>query len=122
MIETIQTVLGRPGRMISGSKSGYKDSYPNHLTIFNSNICTEHGKVWHGDIDLTLSKDILTDLANEIGQDLYVLYEMDARFENENAPLLENAVVVFCQAGEIKVNQDSFYRNIDIDTLTLKNQ
>jgi hypothetical protein len=122
MIETIEKVLGRPGRMIAGSKSGYSDSNPNHLTIFNANICIEHGKVWHGDLDLTLSKDILTDLANEVGQDLYILYEMDARFENENAPLLENAVIVFGQAGEIKVNPESCYSNIDIDTLTLKNQ
>nr|HPI82220.1 hypothetical protein [Candidatus Paceibacterota bacterium] len=42
------------GRMISGSKSGYRDRYPENLVVFNANIVTKkRGKVWHGDLDVT---------------------------------------------------------------------
>jgi hypothetical protein len=74
------------GRMISGSKSGYRDRYPNNKVVFNANIVTKSkGKVWHGDLDITLDYDKLQAVANILKEDLYILYEMDARFENENA-------------------------------------
>ena len=87
-----------PGRLLSGSKSGYHNQYPNNTVVFNGNIITEKaGKIWYGDIDVTLEFDQLKEIADEIGQDLYILREMDARFENENAGFdywKENAVTV----------------------------
>jgi len=75
------------GRMISGSKSLYREKYPDHEVYFNANIVIESaGKVWYGDIDLTLDTPKLQEVANVLGEPLYVLYEMDARFENENKP------------------------------------
>lgn len=75
------------GRMISGSKSGYRDRYPDHFVIFNANIVTEsRGKVWFGDLDLDLDVFKLMEVAKDLKEPLYILYEMDARFENENAP------------------------------------
>ena len=72
----------RGGRMISAHKSAPKG----HVAVFNGNIVTETaGKCWYGDIDITASFDVLKDIADEIGEDLYILREMDARFENENA-------------------------------------
>ena len=74
------------GRMLSGSKSGYWERHPDNLVVFNGNIVIEkHGKIWYGDIDVTLEEDKLQAIANELCRTLYVLSEHDARFDNENA-------------------------------------
>ena len=74
------------GRMISGSKSGYMSRNPNNNVVFNANIVTKKsGKVWHGDLDITLDIDKLKSVAVKLNEDLYILREMDARFENESA-------------------------------------
>ena len=103
LIEQLNMALGYPGRMISGSKSGYRKHYPDNFAIFNSNICTESEKVWFGDIDLTLQKEALCELAKAHNQTIYVLYEMDARFENEDTPLLGKAPIKFLPDGTFKV-------------------
>jgi hypothetical protein len=73
------------GRMISHSKSGYMDKFPDNEVYFNSNIFVlGEGKIWYGDIDVTKERDKLENIAKEIGKDLYILREMDGRFENEN--------------------------------------
>lgn len=75
-----------PGRMISGSKSGYYQRHPNNEVYFNANIfILGEGKVWWGDLDLTLDKEVLSKISSRLGKKLYVLREMDGRFENENA-------------------------------------
>lgn len=95
-MKTAQVILGYCGKMIGASKSGYSSSHSAHVPVFNSNIVTEKlGKVWFGDIDLTLDGDKLQSLAISLGEKVYVLREMDARFENENSPKLEKAVAVF---------------------------
>jgi hypothetical protein len=72
-------------RMISGSKSLYMRAYPDNDVIFNANIITEsHGKIWHGDLDVTVDRENLEKIAQKLGEPLYILYEMDARFEHEN--------------------------------------
>jgi len=85
------------GRMISGSKSGYKEQYPDNLVIFNANIITKsRSKVWFGDIDVTFDFDNLKTVADKLGEDLYILYEMDARFGTENdliEELINKAVI-----------------------------
>lgn len=71
-------------RMISFSKSFYREEYPDNEVYFNANVFTlEDGKIWYGDLDLTLDTEKLKDVSKEIGKKLYVLYEMDGRFENE---------------------------------------
>ena len=78
------------GRMISGSKSMYKHANPDNLVVFNANVATKKsGKVFYGDIDLTFDFDDLKDVADELKEDLYILREMDGRFENENLPIEE---------------------------------
>ena len=74
------------GRMISGSKSGYRSMYPDNEVYFNANIFTKEGKVWFGDLDLTKEDAALQSIADESKKTLYVLSEMDGRFENENLP------------------------------------
>jgi hypothetical protein len=50
-------------------------------------------KLWYGDLDLTLSLDKLKELSASIGQEIRVLREMDARFENEEKPLVQKFVL-----------------------------
>ena len=111
--------LGPMGRMISSSKSGYRDRYPNHLVIFNANVCTLEGKHWFGDLDLTKDKDALADLAQTIGEEVFVLFEMDGRFENEDSPKLDNAVVIFLPDGSWKIGKRSTYSVLEEKTLTI---
>ena len=91
----IEDILGPIGRLISGSKSSYCLAHPDNLVLFNANICTDNGKVWFGDLDITKDADKLKEAAEALNCRLYVLYEGDARFSNEDKPLLEKAVVTF---------------------------
>jgi hypothetical protein len=90
--EVAEDILGHPGQLISWSKSDYRKRHPNNVIVFNANVCLKSGKIWEGDIDVTLSKEKLQQLANALRQTVYVLTEMDARFENEKKPLLKFAV------------------------------
>lgn len=103
-IETTTLILGTPGKMISNSKSGYKDKNPNNLVIFNANICTDKFKIWWGDLDVTKSMKELSDLAQVLEEDIYVLYELDGRFENENKPLIEKFAIKFFYDGEFELS------------------
>lgn len=92
------------GRMISGSKSGYIQRNPNNLVVFNANLCTkEQGKIWYGDLDITKDEKALSVLAGLLGETVYVLREMDARFDNESSPKFDRAVVVFHTDGKVEI-------------------
>ena len=91
--------LGFSGKMISFSKSGYVRKNPDNLVVFNSNVCTEKGKIWWGDLDVTKSKDALSELAKGTGETIYVLFEMDGRFEHEQAPKINRAPIKFLPDG-----------------------
>ena len=118
----LEQTIGWPGRMISGSKSFYIENHRDHFVIFNANLCTkESGKIWFGDLDLTLDKDKLSTLASELNRDLYVLRELDARFENEENPRLTEAIVVFKADGTWQVGENSVYSLLlDPEKLTRK--
>jgi len=74
------------GRMISGSKSGYWENHKENLIVFNANIIIEsRGKIWHGDLDVTLDYEKLEKVSEALEEPLYILREMDARFEKEDA-------------------------------------
>ena len=88
--EICENNLGPAGRLISASKSFYRDQFPDHEVYFNANIiCAPAGKIWYGDIDCTIDEEKLIKIADEINEDIYVLYEMDARFGAENKPFNE---------------------------------
>ena len=98
------------GAMLGASKSAYADLHKNDLVIFNANICTkEFGKVWWGDLNVTKSQKHLHKLADDAGVDIYVLNEMDARFQFEAAPQLHKAMVVF-QPGTKEVRISAHVR------------
>jgi hypothetical protein len=90
-----EEILGIRGRLISGSKSGYRRAYPDHVVVFNANLCTGTHKFWYGDIDITLDSIKLQELCNEIGESIYVLTESDGRFENEHQPHTSNAIAYY---------------------------
>ena len=92
--KVVENYLGSCGRLVGASKGRYRYNNPTNLVVFNANLCTEKEKLWFGDIDLTLESDIIKNIAKELGQKVYVLYESDARFENEEHPKLDQAVLV----------------------------
>lgn len=74
-----------PGRLIAGSKSFYRSSFPDHEVYFNANIfILGEGKIWYGDLDITKDYETLKEIASLLMVDLFVLTEHDGRFENEN--------------------------------------
>ena len=91
--------LGYCGRMIAGSKSGYSKYLPCNTPVFNANVVTAEGKAWHGDLDLTTDEAILVKAAEGMETTLYVLYEMDGRFENADKPKIEQALAIVTKEG-----------------------
>ena len=76
------------GRMIGGSKTGYSGQHPDDLIVFNANVLMSgYGKVWHGDLNLTEDYLVLQDIAKSLNTTLYVLWESDGRFGEEDKPL-----------------------------------
>ncbi len=77
------------GRMISHSKSKYRERYPyNPQIFFNGNIFikekNQFKKIWYGDLDLAFDGEILKKVAKENNIILYVVPEHDGRFDNLN--------------------------------------
>jgi len=77
-------------RMIGGVKWEYTEQHPDDLIVFNANVLMPgYGKVWYGDLNLTEDYKTLKKIAESLNTDLYVLWEMDARFGEEMKPLNE---------------------------------
>lgn len=90
----------RPGRLLSGSKTAPKG----HVCVFNANICSRsRGKFWFGDIDITADAADLKKLAADQGEEIFILRERDARFDNEAKPLLGNSVARVTPDGTITI-------------------
>jgi hypothetical protein len=84
--------------MISYSKSTYRQRNPDNEVYFNANIFVlGEGKVWLGDLDVTKDRETLQKIATEIGKDLYIVRELDGRFENENLKDSEILKVAVCK-------------------------
>ncbi len=108
-----ETLLGWAGRMICGSKTFYRERYPGNAAIFNANVCIRTGKIWWGDLDLTLDEPLLRALAMRLGEVVYVLYEHDGRFESERSPRFDRAVCKFNSVGAVKFDEDALARGED---------
>ena len=77
-------------RMIGGSKMGYRIEYPDDLIVFNANVLIpDYGKVWYGDLNLTEDYLVLREISECLNTTLYVLWESDGRFGEENKPIDE---------------------------------
>lgn len=120
--------LGASGRMITGSKTGYKKTYPENAAVFNANIFAISGdsyeKVWHGDLDLTLDSEKLLKISETLGKEIVVLSELDARFEHEDEPVLERAIASYNNNRENQVllgAESEHYYTIDGIVIKCKN-
>ena len=93
----LDEALGRPGRMLSGSKT----AAPEREIVWNANVFMEVkgivpiDKVWYGDLSLADSREALQKMANDMQATFYVLREMDGRFDHEKDPALDRAVEKF---------------------------
>lgn len=111
--ELATTYLGWPGAMISPSKSGYINRYPEKFPVFNANVCIKSaGKIWFGDLELQDSKDKLLEMAAKFEEDVFILREHDARFENEENPRYDDFVVKFSADGTITIGEMYKGKNI----------
>jgi|ERR1044071_5158026 hypothetical protein len=102
-VEATAAPLGLPtGRLISWSKSGYRELHPHSFVLFNASIVDDAGALlWWGDIDLTYDEAKLSDLARALDQRLHLLLEADGRFIH---PIPINlAVAVFEADGRVVV-------------------
>ena len=87
----LSLIFGMPGQILDGSKKDRE-------TVYNANIVVGATKYWWGDFRKHSSWK-LRDLASLLGEEVYLLREMDARFETEGAPKLEKAVFAFDKDG-----------------------
>jgi hypothetical protein len=107
----INFLLGYEGKIISSSKSEYRQQNPDNLVIFNANIIakTEKGyeKIWYGDVDITLDYESLVQISENLDTEIFVLYEMDCRFDRESDPNVSNFVVstFFNRENPIEINE-----------------
>lgn len=68
-----------PGRMISGSKSGYVRNNPGCEAYFNARVCAiGEGIIWWGDLDLAKDRPMLDSVSRKLEKKLYILRESDA--------------------------------------------
>jgi hypothetical protein len=100
--QQLEDTVGPVGRTIACSKTSYRENHPDRAPVFNANLALRGGKVWHGDLDLSVDEPALVELARRLAQTVFVLYERDGRFEHERQPRLEEAVY--------RVNQEGLYR------------
>lgn len=103
--EIVEKYIGYCGRMISASKSGYKERHPENIAVFNANLVTDdREKIWFGDIDITNDIVKLKKISIEINKEIFILFESDGRFENENYPLIGNNIISV-KNGKIKIGK-----------------
>jgi len=82
-------------RLISWSKSTYRKMNPENIVVFNANIFTEEdGKVWFGDLDITLDGETLKELSKNMSKKLYVLNEYHGRWGDEEFVDLEKSYFI----------------------------
>lgn len=114
MNNKIIEILGPSGRMLSASKGRYAFNNPDNIVIFNANVFnSKKEKIWYGDLDLS-TKDIdnINKVAVELKNTLYVLREMDGRFEYEDNPNIKAAIYT--------VNKKGFSFNKDLQLVYIE--
>lgn len=85
----------RAGRLICYSKSVYRKTYPNNEVYFNANIYSDSGKVWHGDLDLTLDSFVLEKIAKKAKCKLYVLPEFYRFVDKPVGEVIKDAIKTY---------------------------
>lgn len=74
--EAAVMLLGSNGKKL-GVKSTYAKSNPNNLFLFNAEIYIDTGRIWTGDLDITVSTKQLQKLSQYLGKKLFVIRSAD---------------------------------------------
>ena len=94
-------------RMLSGTKWGYQEEHPEDLIVYNANVLMKDmGKVWYGDLNLTKDYIVLKSIAHSLDTTLYILWESDGRFGEENKPIDELVKKSVWNTDEVKPTKD----------------
>ena len=95
--EAIEGHLGTSGRLLSASKSMYRDKFPNHIVYFNACLFDKDLKqVWFGDIDLDIDKESLQMLANYLKETIYLTREQPYRWDGlKKEDINKSEVIIF---------------------------
>ena len=97
LFDVAENIMGRCGRLLSMSKSAYSNNRQGNIVVYNGNLFIKqdkkYQKIWYGDIDVSREILNLTKLADKLKTTVYLLREMDGRFENEAKPKIEKAVI-----------------------------
>ena len=102
-------------RMIGGSKSFYRKEYPDDLIVFNANVLISgYGKVWYGDLNITQDYIILKSIADSLNTTLYILWEMDGRFGEENKSIVELIEKSVWNTTEDKPTKEWYKKKMEI--------
>ena len=102
-------------RMIGSSKWEYADKHPDDLIIFNANVLMlDYGKVWYGDLNLTEDYLILKSIADTLDTKLYMLWENDGRFGEENKSIDELIEKSVWNTTEDKPTKEWYKKKMDI--------
>lgn len=103
--EASARLIGYPGRMITGSKTGFGRRKPDHAAVFNAGVIVDGSEVWWGDLDLTEDADRLRALAAELNCSISVVYE-GGRHSRPISPLWTAAL--FTPDGNVSFPGSSF--------------
>lgn len=90
-ITILELAFGMRGQLLDGSKSDRE-------TVYNANIVIGTQKYWWGDFRKHW-RHKLSMVASLLNEKVYLLREMDARFETEGKPKLEKAVFAYSEDG-----------------------
>ena len=102
------------GRMIGGSKTGYCTEHSDDLIVFNANVLMPgYGKVWYGDLNLTQDYILLKSIAESLDTTLYILWESDGRFGEENKPIDELIKKAVWNTDELKPTKEWYKNKMD---------
>ena len=119
---SVERILGHAGRMMSYSKSGYRERRPTNVCVFNSRLVTvlagQSECVWWGDIDVTLWEERLVALARLIEKPLYLFYERDAA--DELLADLDRALLTVSPIGQVEHGEQRLHGIVRADDGTLR--
>ena len=104
----VQQFLGPSGRLIAGSKSGYRKCFPKNLVVFNARVKLDGvGLVWKGDLDITRDEALLVRLAEVADTELHVRSESWTAVYSVVKVRL--ALTGYVYLGEVRLDYDKDY-------------
>ena len=102
-------------RMLESHKWEYTEKHPDDLVIFNANVLMpNYGKVWFGDLNLTEDYKTLKKIADSLNTTLYILWEMDGRFGEENKPIDELISKAVWNTDEDKPSNEWYRKKVSV--------